>query len=270
MPMALGLLPIALLLGSGALVGLTLGLIGGGGSVLAVPLLVYLVGVPSAHVAIGSSAVAVAANAAWGLAAHARLGTVKWPCALVFTTAGVAGAFIGASLGKQLGGPLLLALCGLVMIGIGIYMISVRPESIGQDVRLTPETARHLLPRLLLFGSGVGLLSGFFGIGGGFLIVPGLVLATGMGLQNAIGTSLFAVTAFGLATATSYAFSGLVDWRIAALVILGGVAGTLIGTNTNAHLAGHKRALAGIFAGVVIATGLYIVGSGLLKVLAVS
>ncbi|WP_204377342.1 sulfite exporter TauE/SafE family protein [Methyloceanibacter superfactus] len=269
--MVLGLLPIALLLGSGALVGLTLGLIGGGGSVLAVPLLVYLVGVPSAHVAIGSSAVAVAANAAWGLAAHARLGTVKWPCALVFTTAGVAGAFIGASSASQFGGPLLLALFGLVMISIGIYMISVRPESIGQDVRLTPETARHLLPRLLLFGVGpVGLLSGFFGIGGGFLIVPGLVLATGMGLQNAIGTSLFAVTAFGLATATSYAFSGLVDWRIAALVILGGVAGTLIGTNTNAHLAGHKRALAGIFAGVVIATGLYIVGSGLLKVLAVS
>jgi len=270
MPMALGLVPITLLLGSGALVGLTLGLIGGGGSVLAVPLLVYLVGVPSTHVAIGSSAVAVAANAAWGLAAHARLGTVKWRCALVFTAAGVVGAFAGASLGKQLGGPELLALFGLVMIGIGIYMISVHPEDVGHDVRLTAETAGHLLPRLLLFGTGVGLLSGFFGIGGGFLIVPGLVLATGMGLQNAIGTSLFAVTAFGLATATSYAISGLVDWRIAALVILGGVAGALIGTTTNAHLAGHKRALAGIFASVVIATGLYIVGSGLLKVLAIS
>jgi uncharacterized membrane protein YfcA len=113
-------------------------------------------------------------------------------------------------------------------------------------------------------------LSGFFGIGGGFLIVPGLVLATGMGLQNAIGTSLFAVTAFGLTTAFSYAVSGLVDWRIALLVIAGGAAGTLLGTRTNAHLAGRKRALAGVFAGVVIATGLYIVGTGLLKLLAVS
>ena len=264
MPLALGVVPIALLLGSGALVGLTLGLIGGGGSVLAVPLLVYVVGVPSAHVAIGTAAVAVAINAGAGLATHARLGTVKWPCALVFSAAGVIGAFAGASLGKQLGGSELLALFGMLMIGVGIYMISVQPKVSGHDVRLTSESARYLLPRLLLIGAGVGLLSGFFGIGGGFLIVPGLVLATGMALRNAIGTSLFAVTVFGAATATSYAFSGLVDWRIAALVVLGGVAGTLLGTRVNAHLAGHKRALAGTFASVVITVGLYVVVSGVM------
>lgn len=266
--MPLGAVPIALLLGSGALVGITLGLIGGGGSILAVPLLVYLVGVPSTHVAIGTAAVAVAFNAASGLATHARLGTVKWPCALVFTTAGVAGAFAGASLGKNLGGTELLALFGVIMIAVGIYMLNVPPKAGGHDVRLTPESARHLLPRLLLFGAGVGLLSGFFGIGGGFLIVPGLVLATGMALQNAIGTSLLAVTAFGLATATSYAASGLVDWRLAALVIAGGVAGTLLGARANKHLAGHKRALVGTFASVVIAVGFYVVVSGLLKLVA--
>lgn len=199
--MPLGLIPVALLLGSGALIGITLGLIGGGGSILAVPLLVYLVGVPSAHVAIGTAAVAVALNAGAGLASHARLGTVKWPCALVFTTAGIAGAFAGASIGKQLGGTELLALFGLVMIGVGIYMLTVRPNVAGYDVRLTTESAAHLVPRLILIGVGVGLLSGFFGIGGGFLIVPGLMLATGMALQNAIATSLFAVTAFGLTTA---------------------------------------------------------------------
>ena len=268
--MPLGLVPITLLLSSGALVGVTLGLVGGGGSILAVPLLVYLVGVPSAHVAIGTSAVAVALNAAWGLAAHARLGTVKWPCALVFSAAGVAGAFAGASLGKQLGGTELLALFGLLMIGIGVYMLGVRPRVAGQDVRLTAESAPHLLPRLLLFGAGVGLLSGFFGIGGGFLIVPGLVLATGMALQNAIGTSLFAVTAFGLSTATSYAASGLVDWRIALLVIAGGVLGTLLGARVNMRLAAHRRALAGIFAGIVIAAGLYVAATGLLQILAAS
>jgi uncharacterized protein len=261
--MALGLIPILLLLSSGAVVGLTLGLIGGGGSVLAVPLLVYLVGVPSAHVAIGSSSVAVALNAAWGLASHARLGTVKWPCALVFTAAGVAGAFSGASLGKQLGGTELLGLFGVVMIGIGVYMLSFKPKPTAHDVRLTPETAPHLLPRLLAIGASVGLLSGFFGIGGGFLIVPGLLLATGMALQNAIGTSLFAVTTFGLATATSYSLSGLVDWRLAALVIAGGAAGTLIGTRANVRLSGHRRALAIIFAGVVIAVGLYVVANGI-------
>ena len=263
--MPLGLLPISLLLGSGALVGITLGLIGGGGSVLAVPLLVYFVGVPSTHVAIGSSAVAVAASAAWGLATHARLGTVKWPCALVFTTAGVGGAFAGAALGKQLGGTELLALFGLVMIGIGLYMLITSPRPAKDDVRLTAESARRLLPRLLLIGTGVGLLAGFFGIGGGFLIVPGLVLATGMGLQHAIGTSLFAVTAFGLATSASYAASGFVDWRIALLVIAGGALGTLLGTRVNAQFAGHTRALAGLFATVVISVGLYIVVSGIFK-----
>jgi uncharacterized membrane protein YfcA len=266
--MPLGIVPIALLLGSGALVGVLLGLIGGGGSVLAVPLLVYLVGVPSAHVAIGTSAVAVALNAASGLATHARLGTVKWPCALVFSAAGVAGAFLGASLGKQLGGTELLALFGLLMIGIGLYMLWLRPKHVGHDVRLTPETAAHLLSRLLAFGLGVGLLSGFFGIGGGFLIVPGLMLATGMGLQNAIGTSLFAVTAFGATTASSYAASGLVDWRLALLVIAGGIAGSLLGTHVNARLAPRRHALSTTFAGVVIAVGLYVAVRGFGQLLA--
>ena len=89
--MAIGALPALLAVGSGGLIGLVLGLVGGGGSILAVPLLVYVVGVPSPHVAIGTAAFAVAVNAALGLAAHARLGTVKWRCALVFAAAGIAG-----------------------------------------------------------------------------------------------------------------------------------------------------------------------------------
>jgi sulfite exporter TauE/SafE len=105
----------------------------------------------------------------------------------VFTAAGVAGAFAGASLGKQLDGTELLALFGLVMIAIGVYMLTFKPKLTVHDVKLTRENAAHLLPRLPAIGAGVGLLSGFFGIGGGFLIVPGLVLATGMALQNAIG-----------------------------------------------------------------------------------
>ena len=266
--MALGIVPVLLLLSSGALVGLTLGLIGGGGSVLAVPLLVYLVGVPSPHVAIGTAAVAVALNAATNLATHARLGTVKWPCALVFSAAGIAGAFAGASLGKMIGGTELLALFGAIMIAVGVYMVAAHPKNTGHDVRLTPETAARLLPRLVAIGAGVGLLSGFFGIGGGFLIVPGLVLATGMALQNAIGTSLLAVTAFGVTTATSYTASGLVDWRLAAIVIVGGIVGGVMGTRANVLLAGHKRALATIFASMVIIVGLYVVASGVMQLFA--
>jgi uncharacterized membrane protein YfcA len=260
--MALALQPILLLLGSGALVGASLGLIGGGGSILAVPLLIYLVGVPSAHVAIGTASVAVAVNGASGLASHARLGTVKWPCALVFTASGVASALVGAHFGQQLGGNQLLALFGIFMIAVGLYMLAVRPKAGGEDVRLTAHTVSHLLPRLVLVGVVVGLLSGFFGIGGGFLIVPGLVLATGMALRNAIATSLLAVTAFGLATATSYMAAGLVDWRLAALIIAGGVLGSLLGTRANVALAHHKAALSYTFAGAVIGVGTYIVAAG--------
>ncbi|MFO7478744.1 MAG: sulfite exporter TauE/SafE family protein [Methyloceanibacter sp.] len=266
--MPLGVVPIALLLSSGALVGLTLALVGGGGSILAVPLLVYLVGVPSIHIAIGTSAIAVALNAAAGLASHARLGNVKWPCALVFSAAGVAGALLGASLGKQVGGPELLTLFGLAMVGVGIYMLAARRDSIANEVHLTSATATHLLPRLLGFGLGVGMLSGFFGIGGGFLIVPGLMFATGMALQSAIGTSLLAVTAFGLATAASYAWSDLVDWRLALLVIAGGIIGSLLGARANAALAGHKRLLAIAFAALVIAAGLYVTASATAALLA--
>src|SRR6201990_1268700 len=101
-------------LASGALVGFSLGLIGGGGSILAVPLMVYVVGVSDAHVAIGTSAIAVAANAAMNLSNHARNGTVRWSCALTFAAAGIVGAFIGTIFGKLLDGQKLLALFALV------------------------------------------------------------------------------------------------------------------------------------------------------------
>ncbi|MBN9057909.1 MAG: sulfite exporter TauE/SafE family protein, partial [Rhizobiales bacterium] len=104
----------------------------------------------------------------------------------------------------------------------------------------------------------------FFGIGGGFLIVPGLMLATGMPLPFAIGTSLVAVSAFGAATASSYAASGLVDWRLALVFILGGLAGGLGGAAIGGKLANRKALLGRIFAGVVITVGLYVLLRGFL------
>ena len=101
---------------SGALVGFSLGLVGGGGSILAVPLMVYLVGVKSPHIAIGTSALAVAANAALGLFNHARQGTVKWRCGLMYAAAGIAGAFAGSTAGKAFDGQRLLFLFAIVMI----------------------------------------------------------------------------------------------------------------------------------------------------------
>ena len=115
------------------------------------------------------------------------------------------------------------------MIVVGAVMLRRRSSVGNPEVRLSRESARELVPLLLGIGFVVGLFSGFFGIGGGFLIVPGLILATGMPLMAAIGTSLVAVTAFGAATASSYSVSGLVDWTVAGLFVMGGLAGGIAG-----------------------------------------
>jgi uncharacterized protein len=102
------------------------------------------------------------------------------------------------------------------------------------------------------------------GIGGGFLIVPGLVGATEMPLVYAIGSSMVAVTVFGVTTAVSYALSGLVDWRLAVLFVIGGAGGGVLGIWLGARLAARKRALSLVFSAIVIAVGLYVVGAAIL------
>lgn len=240
---------------SGVLVGFSLGLVGGGGSVLAVPLLVYFVGVGDPHVAIGTSAVAVAANALVSLANHARAGTIKWRCASVFALFGVVGAFAGSTLGKMMNGEKLLALFGLLMLVVGALMFRSRSGEGYPQVRLNREN----FPRLAATGVATGTLSGFFGIGGGFLIVPGLMLAADLPIINAIGSSLVSVTAFGVTTAANYALSGLVDWMLAAAILGGGVVGGLIGAATARRLAGRRGTLAVVFAGIVVAVALYVI-----------
>ncbi len=250
--------------GAGSLVGFALGLIGGGGSILAVPLLVYVVGVKSPHIAIGTSAVAVALSAFVNLIGHARAGHVKWRCAFVFAAAGVAGAAIGSTFGKAFDGQKLLALFGILMMAVAALVL-LRGDAEGDiNVRLTRETAPQLAPLLLAYGAAVGALSGFFGIGGGFLVVPGIVAATGMPMICAIGSSLISVTAFGLTTAANYAFSGLVDWRLVAFFIAGGVAGGLAGSGLATVLSNRKAALSRIFAILVASVGAYVSWRGLL------
>ena len=199
---------------SGSLVGFSLGLVGGGGSILAVPLMVYVVGVPDAHLAIGTSAIAVAANAAVNLSNHARGGTVRWSCALTFAAAGIIGAFVGSIFGKMLDGQKLLALFALIMLVIAMLMLKTRSKVGLPDVQISWSN----MPAIVGLGLATGTLSGFFGIGGGFLIVPALMLATGMSIMNAVSSSLVAVTAFGLTTAASYAYSGLVSWTLGGIV----------------------------------------------------
>ncbi len=243
---------------SGAAIGMILGLVGGGGSILAVPLLVHVVGIRLPHVAIGTAAVAVGLNAAMGLIGHSRAGNVQWRCGAVFAAAGVAGALTGAALGKSYDGHSLLFLFGALMVVVGGWMLCKRSVLIRPDVSLDRYNAAQLVPRLAPAGLGVGLLSGFFGIGGGFLIVPGLIWATAMPMTAAVGTSLLAVTAFGLSTAASYALSGLVDWLIVGLLILGGVVGSFAGIALGKKLSGTKRLLEAAFGVMVIIVGLYV------------
>jgi len=241
-------------IGSGSLVGFALGLLGGGGSILAVPLLVYVVGVRSPHVAIGTSALAVAVNAFANLIAHSRAGNVKWPCAIVFAVSGVGGAAIGAQLGKAVDGTKLLFLFGLVMLAVAAAMFSPRAAAGDPNVRISPTIAW----RLVAIGVFVGFLSGFFGIGGGFLIVPAIMLGSGMATLNAVGSSLVSVGTFGLSTAVSYAWTGLIDWRIAGFFILGGVLGGLAGTALAGRLAEHRVLLTRLFAGAVVAVAVFV------------
>jgi uncharacterized protein len=251
--MVLSMTQIALAVVAGSGVGFSLGLVGGGGSILAVPLLVYVVGVDNPHLAIGTSAVAVALNAAANLAMHAREGAVKWRCAAVFAAAGVGGAFAGSTLGKMVDGQKLLALFAVLMMVVGVLMLRNRGQAGDPAVKLSREN----LPRLLGLGLAAGLLSGFFGIGGGFLIVPSLMLAAGMPILNAVASSLVSVTAFGLTTAGNYAWSGLVDWPLAAIFVAGGLLGGLLGARSAKSLAQRRGALTKIFVTLIFVVAIY-------------
>ena len=238
---------------SGSLVGFSLGLVGGGGSILAVPLMVYLVGVPSAHVAIGTSSLAVAASAAFNLMIHARTGMVKWGCAAVLAAAGVVGAALGSVVGKMVDGPRLLMMFALLMLVVAFLMRRRRDHGGNKSVQLNRANA----PVLAALGLVTGILSGFFGIGGGFLIVPALVFATDMPLVYAVSSSLVAVLAFGLTTATSYAVSGLVNWPLTAVFIAGGLFGGYLGVKS-VHLLADRRALLNdIFVAVISCVAIY-------------
>ncbi|GAC1348684.1 MAG: sulfite exporter TauE/SafE family protein [Acetobacteraceae bacterium] len=239
----------------GALVGFTLGLIGGGGSIMATPLLLYVVGL-APHAAIGTGALAVSANAFINFGGHARYGNVRWRSAILFAVIGVAGAALGSTLGKSFDGQRLLFLFAILMVVVGVTMLrrGSRPDSRSEHgERLTPSTLAKVTVAALI----VGALSGFFGIGGGFLIVPGLLLSTGMPMVLAVGSSLLAVGSFGLTTAVNYALSGLIDWPVAAEYIAGGVIGGIVGMRLCNHLAPRKAALNKVFAGLVFVVAAY-------------
>lgn len=230
--------PLQYLVGiaSGALVGLVLGLVGGGGSILCVPLLLYAVGVEDPHLAIGTSALAVAGSAFINLVGHMRRGSVSGAIACLFTAAGVSGAALGSQAGKAFDGRWLTACFAVLIFLVGVMMLKFRFAASGPAVQLD----RRNVGGLLTAGGATGMLCGFFGIGGGFLIVPGLMYAGRLSMLQAVGSSLLAVTAFGFTTALNYARAGWVDWRLAGLLVLGSTFGGMLGVRLAERLCAQK------------------------------
>ncbi|WP_421932173.1 sulfite exporter TauE/SafE family protein [Phenylobacterium sp.] len=252
--MDLPILSLVLAVVGGAVIGLLLSVFGGGGSVLATPLLLYVVGVRDPHVAIGTSAAAVAVNALVGLGAQARAGRVKWRCASVFAVSGLIGSLIGAHLAKQMDGGDLVLWFAVAMAAVGGSMLIPRKAAGDPFVTLTPALTAKLAPLGLL----VGLAAGFFGIGGGFLIVPGLMAATGMTMAHAAASSLVSVVLFGAATSASYAVSGQIDWAVFLALVAGGGLGALAGGPVANALADRAAIARRVFALFVIATAAYV------------
>ncbi|HEX8966419.1 MAG TPA: sulfite exporter TauE/SafE family protein [Chloroflexota bacterium] len=251
-------------LGFGSLIGFSLGALGAGGSILTVPILVYAMGVP-VQGATGTSLAIVGLNAATGALHYLRRGRSLLRTGVAFGLSGVLGAFAGVWLNHQLRGDLILVLFSLLMVTAAASMLRRRPAGVSMSSFHERYGAGHWA-RLILVGLGVGFLTGFFGVGGGFLIVPALVVLLGLPMQLAVGTSLIAISlnaAWGLIGNLGL---GTLDWTLTLLFALGGVAGVL----TGARLAGHlpERALRMAFGVVIVGVALYTFSRSLTSLLA--
>lgn len=214
---------LALATGLSVFIGIALGLLGGGGSILTVPLLVYITGL-DAKSAIASSLFIVGVTSIFGLISHARAHRVRWRTGLIFGGAGMVGAFLGGKVGTLLPGALLLLAFALMMAVTAVAMIRGRR---------TVATGHHDdLPvlRILLDGIVVGFVTGIVGAGGGFLVVPALALLGGLPMPVAVGTSLLVIAMKSFAGFAGYATSVAIDWQVTLLVTAGAIVGAFVGS----------------------------------------
>ncbi len=233
-----------------AAIGVSLGLIGGGGSIITVPVLVYVLDV-APHRAIGMSLAVVGSTALVGALLHHRKGAVSWRTGAVFAASGIVTAYLGSKLTRAVSSPVLMLLFAGLMLVVATVMLTRKAP--GADA---PVHAPSLL-REALAGLGVGFLTGFLGVGGGFLIVPALVVFGGLGMKAAIGTSLFVIAVNCAAGLAGHLTAGDFDWKLTALVTVLAVGGALAGTRLSDRF--HPRGLRRIFAWFVVAVALYLV-----------
>lgn len=237
----------------GMIIGVLLGLIGGGGSILTVPILVYVLG-QEVHEATATSLVIVGVTSLVGAVPHARAGRVSSATALFFGGAGIAGAYVGTVLNRLVSGPVLLLLFGVLMLVVAARMLLGRTP----DEAAAAETGMGGFRwPVLAAGLVVGVMTGFFGVGGGFLIVPALVLILGFPMRVAVGTSLVIIAINSASGVVSQLGSGAIDLGVAMLFIAGGVVGSLVG----GRLAGRvdDALLSRAFAGLVVVVGLSLI-----------
>jgi uncharacterized protein len=213
----------ALTIALAVLVGISLGLLGGGGSILTVPLLAYVAGMQPRH-AIAMSLLVVGVTSAIAAVTHARAGRVRWRIAVLFGLVGMAGAYAGGLVARFIPGPVLLTAFAVIMIAAGLAMLRGRTDTPGTD-------AGRLLPvaRIAALGMAVGLISGLVGAGGGFLLVPALALLAGLPMPTAVGTSLVVISMQSFAGLAGHLKSEQIDWRLAAFVTAAAVVGALLG-----------------------------------------
>lgn len=214
---------LVLTLLAAVLVGLALGVLGGGGSILTVPILVYLAGQEPKQ-AIAMSLFVVGVTSVVGAVSHARAGRVRWRTGLVFGAAGMAGAYGGGRLAELVPGTWLLVGFAVMMIATAVAMIRGRGDG-------TPARPCAELPvaRVIAEGLAVGAVTGLVGAGGGFLVVPALALLGGLPMAVAVGTSLVVIAMKSFAGLAGYLATVHIDWKLAALVTVAAVAGSLIG-----------------------------------------
>ncbi len=247
-------LVLDLVLGFG--IGMSLGLLGGGGSILTVPALVYLVG-QSPQAAVTTSLAIVGANSALGASFHHAQGTLNWRVAILFGGIGMVTAYLAAGLSKLFSPALLLVAFALLMLFIGGMMILRR------DRDTQTETRRAGIPLVLAGGAGVGLLTGVLGVGGGFLIVPALVMLVGLPMNQAIGTSLVVIAANSAAGLLGHLAGNPLDLTLTLIFVSAGLVGTFAGARLAKLLPATR--LRQVFALFVIVLAVFLLNDNLHK-----
>ncbi|SCF11359.1 hypothetical protein GA0070558_12935 [Micromonospora haikouensis] len=246
---------LALTVGLAVLIGVSLGLLGGGGSILAVPLLVYVADLPAKE-AIATSLLVVGATSAVGVLPHARAHRVRWRTGLVFGLAGMTGAYAGGRLAAYVPAAVLLTGFALMMLATAVAMIRGR-----RDAGDRPVPHELPVPRVILDGVVVGLVTGLVGAGGGFLVVPALALLGGLPMPVAVGTSLVVIAMKSFAGLAGYLSTVSIDWGLAAAVTAAAVVGSLAG----GRLAGRvpEAVLRRAFGWFVVVMGVFVLAQQL-------